>query len=89
MSEREVIAAVEEVVAPLVERMDKVLRQLDLLHAKLKYATFSKQEAAAYCGVSTRTIDRKVQVGLLRPVPGKSRRFTLDELDRAVREGVL
>lgn len=93
MSEPEAIAAavaraVRSEVAPLREAFEDQARRFELLRACFRDVTLSKAEAAEYVGVSTRTIDRKVKAEELHPVPGGRRRFTLDELDRAVRDGV-
>ena len=88
-------AAVAAEVAPLVVAVARLeaaagaqTRRFDLLRACFRDVTLSKAEAAEYVGVSARTIDRKVRAEELHPVPGGRRRFTHDELDRAVREGV-
>ena len=63
-------------------------RKFDLLRACFRNVTLSKREAASYCDCTTRTIDRRVADGKVFPVPGTSRRFTMDELDRAIRAGL-
>lgn len=84
----EVRRAVEAAIAPLVEAFDAQARRFDLLASRLGDVTLSKDEAAVYLGVSSRTLDRKVETGKVQPVPGGRRRFTIDELDRALRAGV-
>ena len=93
MSEAESIAAavveaVRSEVAPLREAIEDQTRRFELLRSCFRDVTLSKAEAAQYVGVSSRTIDRKVKAEELQPVPGGRRRFTLEELDRAVKVGI-
>ena len=83
-----VVEAVRSEVAPLREAFEDQSRRFELLRSCFRDVTLSKDEAARYVGVSTRTIDRKVRAKELQPVSGGRRRFTLDELDRALREDV-
>ena len=88
-------ADIEQVIAPLVaeiarlrEACEEQSRRFTLLQSCFRDVTLSKRDAAAYCDCSTRTLDRKVAAGVLATVGGPTRRFTIEELDRAIRAGV-
>jgi hypothetical protein len=88
-------AQLNAALAPLYEEFRRMRdafeqqgRMFDLLRNAFRDTPLSKKEAAVYCKCGTRTIDRKVEAGLLNALPGATRRFTVSELDRALQAGV-
>ena len=84
-----VLLDLQSEVAGMRGAFNEQARKFDLLRSCFRDVTLSKREAATYCDCTTRTIDRRVEAGKLFAVPGTSRRFQMEELDRALRAGIL
>lgn len=78
--------AVARAVAPLAVEVERLSGHVAVLTERLGDRLLTRAEAAAYLGVSARTLDRWTREGTVRRASERPPRYTAPDLDAAIRQ---